>query len=289
MTLNQLEYFCAVCRYHSITRAANELYVSQPTISVAIRNLENEFHIRLFNHGKNQLALTPEGEAFYKKADHLLHYSQDLYSEFSLTARGNESIRLGIPPILSTVFFPEIMLAFQEKTHIPLQLFEYGSVRACKMVESEELDLAIANLDFYNVDKFHYQVMKTDSHVYCVSKTNPLAKKDSITFEMLADQPSILFNTDSVQNRTIMSRFHAAEITPNIIMYSSQISTARKYILEDIAGAFFYSSVPLSCDDIIKIPIEPEITSRIGIIWKKGVYVRDSVTRFIEFAKTYQL
>ena len=87
----------------------------------------------------------------------------------------------------------------------------------------------------------------------------------------------------------ISSRFHAAEITPNIIMYSSQISTARKYILEDIAGAFFYSSVPLACDDIIKIPIEPEITSRIGIIWKKGVYVRDSVTRFIEFAKTYQL
>lgn len=154
MTLNQLAYFCAVCRYHSITRAANELYVSQPTISVAIRNLENEFHIRLFNHGKNQLALTPEGEAFYKKADHLLHYSQDLYSEFSLTARGNESIRLGIPPILSTVFFPEIMLAFQEKTRIPLQLFEYGSVRACKMVESEELDLAIANLDFYNVTNF---------------------------------------------------------------------------------------------------------------------------------------
>lgn len=53
MTLNQLEYFCAVCRYHSITRAAESLFVSQPTISASIRNLEKEFHLRLFTHGQN--------------------------------------------------------------------------------------------------------------------------------------------------------------------------------------------------------------------------------------------
>lgn len=52
MTLNQLEYFCAVCRYHSITRAAESLFVSQPTISASIRNLEKEFHLRLFTHGR---------------------------------------------------------------------------------------------------------------------------------------------------------------------------------------------------------------------------------------------
>ena len=66
MTLNQLEYFCAVCRCHSITKAADELYVSQPAISVAIKKLEKEFHLRLFNHGKNSISLTREGEEFYK-------------------------------------------------------------------------------------------------------------------------------------------------------------------------------------------------------------------------------
>ena len=55
MTLNQLEYFCAVCRYHSITRAAESLFVSQPTISTSIRNLEKEFHLRLFTHGQNRI------------------------------------------------------------------------------------------------------------------------------------------------------------------------------------------------------------------------------------------
>ena len=63
MKLVQLEYFCAVCRYHSITRAAEELYVTQPTISVAIRELEKELKLRLFHHEKNRISITQEGEA----------------------------------------------------------------------------------------------------------------------------------------------------------------------------------------------------------------------------------
>lgn len=61
MTLTQLEYFCMVCRYHSITRAADALYVSQPTISTSIRDLEKEFHLKLFNHGKTEF-LSPKTE-----------------------------------------------------------------------------------------------------------------------------------------------------------------------------------------------------------------------------------
>ena len=61
MTLNQLEYFCATCRYRSITRAAAVLYVSQPTISMAIKELEAEFGLELFVHAKNHIYLTEEG------------------------------------------------------------------------------------------------------------------------------------------------------------------------------------------------------------------------------------
>lgn len=83
MTLTQLEYFCMVCRYHSITRAADALYVSQPTISTSIRDLEKEFHLKLFNHGKNRISLTKDGEAFYQKAEFILKQTQELYTDFS--------------------------------------------------------------------------------------------------------------------------------------------------------------------------------------------------------------
>ncbi len=98
MTLNQLEYFCAVCRYRSITRAADELFVSQPTISLAIKDLETEFHLHLFNHGKNRIYLTEDGAHFYEYAEKLIHQSQDMYARFSSLGQAVRPIKIGIPP-----------------------------------------------------------------------------------------------------------------------------------------------------------------------------------------------
>ena len=75
MTLNQLRYFCTAAQYHSITQAAKSLFVTQPTISIAIRELEKEFSISLFHTTKNRLELTADGEYFYQKAYHILESS----------------------------------------------------------------------------------------------------------------------------------------------------------------------------------------------------------------------
>ena len=285
MTLNQLEYFCAVCRYRSITRAASELFVSQPTISVALRNLENEFHLRLFIHGKNQITLTPEGEAFYKKASHILNNCYDLHTEFSMSSVSKKPLKIGIPPMLSRVFFPRLMTEFQKLYDIPMQLYSYGSIRACNLVDTKELDLALANLDFYNVDRFNYHVMSEESYVFCVSKDNPLAKEEKLTLEMIGSMPLIFYDRDSVQNQTMLFRYNAAGITPNILMYSSQLATTLQFVQEDLAGAFMYGCIPIENPDIACIPITPAITSKIGLVWKKGSETEESVQRFIKFVK----
>ena len=80
MTLNQLRYFCTASRCHSITKAAEELYVTQPTVSTAIRDLEIELGISLFYRKGNQLILTGEGETLYEKANYILQYCTELQS-----------------------------------------------------------------------------------------------------------------------------------------------------------------------------------------------------------------
>ena len=114
MTLNQLRYFCTASRCHSITKAAEELYVTQPTISIAIRDLEIEFGVSLFQRKGNQLILTGEGETLYEKATYILQYCNELQADCSSMARIKPPLRIGIPPMLSTVFFPELLNAFQE-------------------------------------------------------------------------------------------------------------------------------------------------------------------------------
>ena len=111
MTLNQLRYFCTASRCHSITKAAEELYVTQPTVSVAIRDLEIEFGISLFYRKGNRLILTEEGEELYNKATYILQYCTELQADYSSMARVKPPLRIGIPPMLSTVFFPELLIA----------------------------------------------------------------------------------------------------------------------------------------------------------------------------------
>ena len=266
MTLTQLEYFCTVCRYHSITRAADALYVSQPTISTSIRDLENEFHLKLFHHGKNRISLTKDGEAFYQKAEYILKQTQELYTDFSNSAENRHPLRIGIPPMISTVFFPRVTDQFQKEYAIPIQLFEYGSLRARTLVDSEQLDVAMANMDFYNLDKYNHYVMMEDRYVYCVSRTHRYAGETEITMEMLKDEPVILFNTDSVQTQTVITCLRSAGITPNVHMYCSQLTTVLNFVRSGRCGAFLYSSIAANPRDFIEIPVTPEITSKFGII-----------------------
>lgn len=100
MKITQLEYFCATCRHHSITQAARELYVTQPAISSAIRELEKEFSINLFVRSKNHVTLTKEGELFYQKAQDMLRYIKESSSELHDLGRQTPPVRIGIPPLL---------------------------------------------------------------------------------------------------------------------------------------------------------------------------------------------
>ena len=281
MTLIQLQYFCAVCRYHSITRAANELFVSQPTISVSIRDLENEFHLRLFNHEKNKITLTPDGEAFYIKAQQLVDQSYSLQAEFSTMNSSKKPIKVGIPPLMSTVFFPKYLYEIKKRTDISISLYEYGSNRACSLVDSEDLDMAIVNLDFYGLDRFNYHVLLEDNYVLCLSNKHRFSKKNEISIADLEMEPLIFYNTDSVQNQTIGDRFRSQNVTPNIFMHSSQLTTILNTLKGADCSAFLYSSIPVPDDEYVKVAISPAITNKFGIIWKKGIFISERASTLI--------
>lgn len=287
MTITHLEYFCAVCRCHSITRAAEELFVSQPTISIALKKLEDEFHLKLFVHGRNSISLTREGEAFYKKAELLLQQCQDMYTEFSELSTSNPPLKLAFPPLMSTVFFPRMIDAFNESCDIPVRLYEYASMRARDLIDSDELDIALVNMGYYNLEKYNNLPLMEDQTIYCVSKTHRYAKEKKITFEMLADEQIILLNTDSVLNDTIFSRFHSLNMHPDVKMYCSQLYTILNFVRGGRCGAFLYSSLAVNPRDFVQLPLDSPIYSSFGLIWKKDNFTPLRTTRFIEFAKKY--
>ena len=265
MKIVQLEYFCAATRLHSITQAAAELYVTQPAISTAIKELEKEFSISLFTRTKNHLSLTKEGEVFYQKAQKLLAEYNNTMEQFHDLGKDIPTLRIGIPPLLSAIFFPDMMIEFKkEYPDIPFELFEYGSIRAANMVMEGKLDLALVNMHFYEIDKLNSYKLMTDKLVFCVSKEHPLAKCREVTIDMIKDEPVIMYNT---------------------ILHASQLFTIRNFVCNNLGGAFLYASLLRNLPGVTGLPISPAITQDIGLIWKKGSYTTDSTEKVINYAK----
>ncbi len=72
-------------------------------------------------------------------------------------------------------------------------------------------------------------------------------------------------------------------------MHSSQLYTTLNFVRSSKCGAFLYSSLALNPRDFVQIPIRPDLTSKFGIIWKKGVFISNKTQQFIDFAKSYDL
>ena len=288
MTLNQLRYFCTASRCHSITKAAEELYVTQPTVSVAIRDLVIEFGVSLFYRKGNQLILTGEGESLYERATYILQYCDELQADYSSISRVRPPLRIGIPPMLSTLFFPELLTAFQEGyPDIPIILEEYGSVRACNLVQNDTIDLGLVNMEQYNIDKFNNTLLATDQIVFCISDSHRLAKKEAVTTQEMAREPLIFFNADSVLNQILKNRFEVDGYTPNVIMRCSQIYTTLQFLKTGKYGCFLFSSMTDKFSDVIGIPLKNPIRIKIGMVWKKGKYMSNDMQMFLNFTQRY--
>lgn len=288
MKLTQLEYFCVAARYHNITKAARELFVTQPSISNAIKALEEEFGVNLFFRNNNKLTLTPEGEIFYKSAEELLAHADSVESEFHELRKKVTPIRIGIPPMLGTIYLPELYLSLNESfPNVDLRLFEFGSIKACNLVLEEKLDIAIVNAEQPSIDKCNSRIIDTEDLLFCVSPDHPLAGQKTLLLTMLADEPLILFNTDSVQVMTLTRQFKAVGVHPHIILNTSQITTLINMVKSGHMGTFLYRSIVEKHPDIVGIPVMPSIEQRIGVIWKKGKYQNTTTEKVIKFIENF--
>ena len=249
MTLAQLRYFCTAARYHSITQASKALFVTQPTISIAIRDLEKELSLTLFSQSGNRLSLTEEGEIFYNKASAILSECDELLSEYASPNRTKPVIRLGIPPMLSTLFFPDM--------EVP------------------------------NIDKFHTLQLTSQPLHLGVCEGHPLAKEDAILLDKVDGRSIILYNQDSVQNQILQARFSALNIHPRIIMRSSQIPTILGFMRDGSCGCFFYKDMIPLFPEVIGVPLVPEIRTRVGLVWRRGRYISNSMQTFLDFCREY--
>lgn len=114
-----------------------------------------------------------------------------------------------------------------------------------------------------------------------------MSGKKYMTIEDFKDEKLVMFNVDSVQNELLKNRFDGLNISPHIIMRSSQLYTTLKFVDKGNCGCFLFSDMLPHFREYVGIPLKPSIDVKIGIIWKKEKFLSHSAQLFIDFAMQY--
>ena len=286
MELRQLEYFQMASRLKNITRAAERLRVSQPNITVAIKKLEGELGIQLFDRSQKQLSLTPEGAVFLGRVEVALRNIQDAVLEvndYKQLQKG--TIKIGIPPMMGAYLFPKIFSSFQRRySHLDVYLHEEGSVAIREQLERDELDFGIIIIPDTSPN-LQLLPMARSQIVCCVPEDSDLTARKAIPLQDIEARNLIMLKEGSFLRQTMLQKMKTAGVTPNIVLESNQVVTIMGLVASGVGNAFLLDMIVRDTPGIRALPLATPVFVDVGLAWKRDRYISRAAQSFIEFSK----
>ena len=287
MKILQLRYFVATVDFDSVSRASEFYHVSQPAVTTAIKNLEEEFSLKLFTRRNNKLTLTEYGKRFYNEAIIVLNSVDKMEERVLLMSKSLKKISIGITSMIGTFLFPRLITMYK-KSHpdIELAITDSISLKAYSQVQDEKLDLALVTISpEYSKENVNFIDLIDEEIVFVVHKNHKFSNKSSIDINDLDNEKVILFTQGSYQNQRFNKEFEENGIHPQIFLYSSNLTLIQECLRNNEVGAFIYRDIAANLNpDLVAIPFSKKISAKIGLVYNKNSYCREDVKKFIMFA-----
>ncbi len=223
MTLTELKYIVAVARERHFGKAADACYVSQPTLSVAVKKLEEELEVKLFERSANEVTVTPLGEEIVRQAQSVLEQAANIKD---IAKRGKDPLagplKLGVIYTIAPYLLPELVR--QVITHspqMPLILQENFTVKLLEMLRTGEIDCAILAEPFPDTG-LALAPLYDEPFFAALPVTHALAKQKSVTTDELKRETMLLLGNGHC------FRDHVLEVCPEFARFSSDAEGIRK-------------------------------------------------------------
>ena len=223
MTLTELKYIVAVARERHFGRAAEACYVSQPTLSVAIKKLEEELEVKLFERSANEVAVTHLGEEIVRQAQSVLEQAAAIKE---IAKRGKDplagSLTLGIIYTIGPYLLPDLVRQMIARTpQMPLMLQENFTVRLLDMLRTGEIDCAILAEPFPDAG-LAVAPLYDEPFMAAVPTNHPLATQVTVTSDQLKSETMLLLGSGHC------FRDHVLEVCPEFARFSANAEGIRK-------------------------------------------------------------
>ncbi|MGL5054923.1 MAG: LysR family transcriptional regulator [Fusobacteriaceae bacterium] len=294
MTILQMKYLDSIVRNKSITKAGEELFVSQPGISKSLIELEKEYNLKFFQRKNNKLIITEEGFYFWEKIRKILQEIDDISSEMSYFGKKRSSLTVGITPMIGVFLFPTVFTNFHYNfPSTQVNIIENGSFDIFEAVKNDEINIGFLirgkDEDKFIDKKINVFPIKTSKLVFGVSKNHRFAKRKKINFEEIGKNPIVLLKGGSYQNFKIMDIFKENGIEPNIEIFTNQLSVTKNLLQNGQTGSFFIKEYIENESDIVAIELEENIEIEILFAWKKDSVINKILLDFIKSVKEIKI
>lgn len=237
MNMKQALYFKTIAQYGTITAAAKQLYISQPSLSQTLRQIEDEVGTPLFDRSTSPFHLTYAGERYLKAVEAMLDIETRLKEEIESIRRDDGGrLRLGISITRAMQVLPDVIPIFTKAyPNVTIELTEAASASLEGLLQKGQIDLALAALEA-NEANIAYELIEKESIGILAGKDSQLAQLvhsgTPISLEMVEKEAFVSLDT-SHSSRIIQDRlFRRYNIRPKILLETSSLEVARRVALK---------------------------------------------------------
>lgn len=261
MNIRDLEYFNALAEMLSFTQVAHKFAVSQPTVSYAVKRLEEHYGCDLIvrEASHRSISLTTEGEILKAHAQYILDEFVTL--DRAIDHAKNNRTHIGLPPIIRSKVFSKLLdekeiIRFISNFH----LVSGGSNELLSKLLSGKIDFSLlGSVNPLVHPNLQVKLLHQQEFFIFVSKENPLAGKKEISFEEAAEYPFILLEKGYTHMRAFQNLSEKSKKKPEVPFYFSDVQTIGQLVSSNI-GITLMTEFPVfqEMEGLVKIPLVPE-------------------------------
>lgn len=302
MDIREFTYVIAIVDSGSITGAAENLHISQPSLSIYIRNLENRLSFPLFERNNRKLILTPEGKTYVEYARQILQLNNEMHQKLtSLEHLDSGVVRIGITNTKGSLLLPKLIPALnREFPHFEINFFEDSSTHLENRVMERELDFILVNYPFrtYSYDLEYIKLFKeefllalpVDSPFSSKAVQIDVSHKPWLDIKLLKNEKFILAKPGLKLRQVADYLFLSKGIRPCVVLETDNLATACGLTQAGIGISFtmdtYVNFLPTGVDSLCLVSIgDPCITSDYVIAFPKGSHLSKAAGAVIETLK----
>ncbi|KQL46031.1 hypothetical protein AN963_13570 [Brevibacillus choshinensis] len=239
MNMDNIEAFLYAFQLGSFNKAAEALYLTQPSITARIQSLERELEGPLFHRDGKQIALTERGKQFLPYAQKILHAYQEISSTLREQPLTEKSLTIGCTLLMSTHILPEILPIYRKKyPGVNIRILVGSSAYIMDKVLKKEADFGLVRTVSHPlIESFH---LHTDTLHLVVPPQHPFRDipRSKLTWDMVGKEPHIVLAHGTIEWFMVQRHYHRNQINPHIMMEVDNFEAAKKMVMRGVGISF---------------------------------------------------